>query len=380
LTTTASPMSLDPYPWFSMMRESCPVYRNPRNQNWSVFRYNDVQRVLSEYSTFSSQFLGGGRSLDASMISMDPPRHRQLRSLTTLAFTPRTIAQLEPRIAEIVHEQLDKVVAQGHMDIIDDLSYPLPVTVIAELLGIPLADRERFKRWSDQFVGALPTQGIDPEDEMAEYFRWIIEQRRQEPKNDLISALLAAQIDGQHLTEWELLGFCVLLLVAGNETTTHLIANAIWCLDDHPEALAELRANRALLPDAIEEVLRYRSPLKMMFRVAAQDTMLGDMQIRAGEPVVAWIGSANRDESQFPNADTFDIHRSPNRHLAFGYGIHFCLGAPLARLESKVALDIMLDRLPNLRRDRDVPLEPIPAFILHGVQHMPVTFEPTSEQ
>ncbi|HKF38395.1 MAG TPA: cytochrome P450 [Ktedonobacteraceae bacterium] len=368
-------MSLDPYPWFRMMRESTPVYRNPRNQNWSVFRYNDVQRVLSEYSTFSSQFLGGGQALDASMISLDPPRHRKLRSLATLAFTPRTIAQLEPRIAEIVHEQLDNVAAQGHMDIIDDLSYPLPVTVIAELLGIPLADRERFKRWSDQFIGALPTQGIDPEDEMSEYFRWIIQQRRQEPKSDLISALLAAQIDGQHLTEQELLGFCVLLLVAGNETTTHLIANAIWCLDNKPDALAELRANRALLPSAIEEVLRYRSPLKMMFRVAVQDTTIRETTIRAGEAVVAWIGSANRDETQFPNAETFDIHRDPNRHLAFGYGIHFCLGAPLARLESRVALDIMLDRLPNLRRDRDVPLEPISAFILHGVQHLPVTFE-----
>jgi cytochrome P450 len=166
----------------------------------------------------------------------------------------------------------------------------------------------------------------------------------------------------------------VLLLVAGNETTTHLIANAIWCLDEHPEALAELLARRALLPDAIEEVLRYRSPIKMMFRVAIQDTTIGDTEIHAGEGVVAWIGSANRDEEQFPNADTFDIHRAPNRHLAFGYGIHFCLGAPLARLESKIALDILLDRFPNLRRDRDVPLEPVSAFILHGVQHMPVTF------
>jgi cytochrome P450 len=368
-------MSLDPSPWFRMMRESSPVFRNPRTQGWMVFRYNDVQRVLSEYSTFSSQFTDSGEALEASMISSDPPRHRQLRSLVTLAFTPRTIAQLESRIAEIVHEQLDKVAAQGYMDIVDDLSYPLPVTVIAELLGIPLADQERFKRWSDQFVGASPTQGMNPEGEMRDYFHWIMQQRRQEPKNDLISALLAAQIDGQHLTEQELLGFCVLLLVAGNETTTHLIANAIWCLDEHPDALAELRSNRTLLPDAIEEVLRYRSPLKMMFRVAIQDTTIGDKEIHAGEGVVAWIGSANRDEAQFPNAETFDIHRSPNRHLAFGYGIHFCLGAPLARLESKIALDIILDRLPNLRRDRDVPLEPISAFILHGVQHMPVTFE-----
>src|SRR5579864_3525335 len=193
-------MSLDPSPWYRIMRESSPVFRNPRTDGWMVFRYNDVQRVLSEYSTFSSQFGGSGQALDASMISSDPPHHRQLRSLVTLAFTPRTIAQLESRIAAIVHEQLDRVAAQGRMDIVDDLSNPLPVTVIAELLGIPLADRERFKRWSDQFVGASPTQGMNPEGEMSDYFRWIMQQRRQEPKSDLISALLAAQIDGKHLS------------------------------------------------------------------------------------------------------------------------------------------------------------------------------------
>src|SRR5579859_5697324 len=358
-----------------MMRESSPVFLDPRRRNWSVFKYNDVQRVLSEHSVFSSQFIDSDRPLDSSIISMDPPRHRQLRSLVTLAFTPRTIARLEPRIIEITNELLDRVAPQRKMDVINDLSAPLPVTVIAELLGIPLADRESFKLWSDQLIGAAPSYGKDPQESMSDYFKWIVEQRRAEPQDDLISVLLAAQIDGKHLTEQELMGFCVLLLVAGNETTTHLIGNAIWCFDDHPEAWTELRANPALLPNAIEEVLRYRSPVKLMFRTAIQDTRIRDKDIPAGSGIIAWIGSADRDEEQFPNAGTFDIHRSPNRHLGFGYGIHFCLGAPLARLESKVALNIMLDRFASIRRDRNVELEPVTGFILHGLKSLPVSLE-----
>jgi len=375
LTTSLSPFGLDPFPWYTVMRESAPVFLDPRRHSWSVFKYNDVQRVLSEHSVFSSQFDGSDQPLNASIVSMDPPRHRQLRSLVTLAFTPRTIARLEPRIREIVNALLDNVAPQGKMDVIHDLAIPLPVTVIAELIGVPLADRASFKLWSDQLVGAAPSYGKDPQEEMSHYFNWIIEQRRKEPQDDLISALLVAQIDGKHLTEQELLGFCVLLLAAGNETTTHLIGNAIWCFDDHPEAWAELRANPTLLPDAIEEVLRYRSPIKLMFRTTTRDTRIGDKDIPARSGVAAWIGSADRDEAQFPNAGTFDIHRAPNRHLAFGHGIHFCLGAPLARLESKIALGILLERFASIRRDRDVELEPVTSFILHGLKSLPVMFE-----
>ncbi|HJT58134.1 MAG TPA: cytochrome P450, partial [Ktedonobacteraceae bacterium] len=252
---------------------------------------------------------------------------------------------------------------------------PLPVTVIAELLGVPLADRERFKYWSDQVVGATPHRDRDAQMEMSEYFRHMIQQRSREPQNDLISALLAAQIDGQHLSEQELLGFCILLLVAGNETTTNLIGNAVVCLDEHPEAMEQLRAEPALLPDAIEEVLRYRSPVRMMFRLAARDVELDGQQIHAGQGVAAWISSANHDEMQFPDAETFDIRRTPNRHLAFGYGIHFCIGAPLARLESKIALEAMLARFPGLRRKPDMPLEPTGSFVVYGVKHLPVTYQ-----
>ena len=370
------PQPIDPFPWYRSMRESAPIAYTPGRNTWQVFRYADVQRVLTDYTSFSSQYIGSDEPLDMSLINTDPPRHRQLRSLATQAFTPRTVAQLTTRITEIVRDLLDKVGAKGEMDVIQDLAYPLPVTVIAELLGIPIEDRERFKRWSDEVVGAAtPITGGNPQAEMSEYFLWMIKQRREKPKDDLISALLAAQIDGQHLSLPELLGFCILLLVAGNETTTHLISNAILCLDEHPQEIEHLRTRPSLVPDAVEEVLRYYSPVKLMFRRAATDTVLGDQEIKAGQMVIAWIGSANRDELQFPDPDTFNVHRSPNRHIAFGHGIHFCLGAPLARLEARIALEAMLERLPEMKRVRDVPLEAVESFVLYGVKNLPITFQ-----
>ena len=368
-------LALNPFPWFRTMRESAPVYFEQRNNMWNVFRYDDVETVLTDYAKFSSQFIGSNQPIDASLINTDPPRHRQLRSLVSQAFTPRTIERLTPRITTIVNELLDKVVTSDKMDIIHDLAYPLPVIVIAELLGIPHEDRVRFKHWSDQVVGAVPADGRNPQSEMSEYFLGMIEQRRKEPRNDLISALLSAQIEGQHLNVEELLGFCILLLVAGNETTTHLISNAFLCFDEYPETMEQLRAEPELIPSAVEEVLRYRSPVKLMFRATTTDTKVGEQKIPAGDGVIAWIASANRDETQFPDADTFDIRRSPNRHIAFGHGIHFCLGAPLARLESKIALRIMLERMHEIRRVPGVSLEATDAFILLGVKQLPVVFK-----
>ena len=370
---------LNPFDWYRTMRESEPVALDAARGVWSAFRYDDVRRVLSEYAIFSSERGGPGATnpLGASIISTDPPRHRQLRALVTQAFTPRTVAQLEPRITAIVNDLLDSVADQGRMDVIGDLAYPLPVIVIAELLGIPTEDRARFKRWSDASVSGPAAAGMagrDPQAEMSVYFRRLIEQRRREPREDLISALIAAQIEGQHLSEVELLGFCVLLLVAGNETTTNLIGNAVLCFDEHPDALALVRERPELLPSAIEEALRYRSPVQSMFRATIADTELGGRHIPAGSFVVAWISSANRDPDQFPDPDRFDVERTPNRHLAFGQGVHFCLGAPLARLEARVALAALLDRMPNFRRIRDVPLEPLPGSIVYGVKHLPITF------
>jgi cytochrome P450 len=259
--------------------------------------------------------------------------------------------------------------------------YPLPVIVIAELLGIPSGDRDRFKRWSDEvvasanaIVGQANPQSQKALMDMHAYFRDIIAERRIAPQEDLISALLLAEEANQQLSEHDILAFCSLLLVAGNETTTNLIGNAVLTLLEHPEQLNQLRQHPELLPSAIEEVLRYRSPVQAMFRTAKEDIELGGQAIPSGSRVVAWIGSANRDEDKFANSGEFDITRDPNPHIAFGHGIHFCLGAPLARLEARVALTVILNRLPQLERINQDILQPARGFIVHGVESLPLRF------
>ena len=371
-----------PYNWYRTMRATQPVFHHPEWNGWQVFRYADVSRVLSEYATFSSaSFNDQSDPFGSSIIQMDPPRHRQLRNLVTQAFTPRMVAQLEPRITAIVNELLDNVANTGQMDLVADLAYPLPVTVIAELLGIPTELREDFKRWSDAIVSDDESQSEEERRALFQeiqgmygYFSQVLEERRQHPQNDLVSALLAAEVDGQRLSNMELLGFCSLLLVAGNETTTNLLGNMILCFDENPGVVERLRNNRALVPGAIEETLRYYSPVKAMPRVTITETMIGDQRIEAGQVIVAWIGSANRDEAEFPGADRFDIEREPNRHIAFGRGIHFCLGAPLARLEAKVALNAMLDRLPGDWQVADQPLEMVKSFIIFGTKKLPMSW------
>ncbi len=380
-----------PFNWYRMMRATQPVFKDPDWSGWHVFRYADVVRVLSEYETFSSdghrmaQSNGFGGEMDpieSSILRMDPPRHRQLRNLVSQAFTPRMVAQLEPRITAITNELLDHVVSAGKIDMVRDLAYPLPVTVIAELLGIPAELREDFKRWSDALVAG--EENLSEEDRRAlfqeiqgmyGYFTQVLEERRQHPQNDLVSALLSAEVDGQRLSNTELLGFCSLLLVAGNETTTNLLGNMILCFDENPDVVERLRANRALIPGAIEEALRYYSPVKAMPRITATETIIGDQRIGPNQFIVAWIGSANRDEAEFLDPDRFDIEREPNRHIAFGRGIHFCLGAPLARLEAKVALNAMLDRLPGRWKVADVPLEMIKSFVVFGAKQLPMTWD-----
>jgi cytochrome P450 len=376
MQTSTKDDALNPFPHYRSMRETQPVFYHPQYNFWQVFCFDDVQRVLSDYTSFSSTRGdgGGGDPLSSSLISMDPPRHRQFRNIVTQAFTPRNVAQLADRITAIVNTLLDQVANTGQMDIIDNLAYPLPVIVIAEMLGIPQEDRERFKLWSDAIVGATFVAGSNPQAEMGKYFLGMIQQRSREPQDDLISALLNAQIDGQHLNQQELLGFCILLLVAGNETTTNLIGNALLCFDEHPEVMEELRSEPALLPGAIEEVLRYLSPVQLMYRRAAADITIRDQEIREGQMVLAWIGSANRDEAQFPSPDSFDIRRTPNRHIAFGHGIHFCLGAPLARLEARIALNLLLERFDEIKRVPGVPLEATGSNIVYGVKHLPMTF------
>ena len=358
------------------------AYYDEQRKFWRVFRYAEVQRVLSDYTTFSNERGGldpsqprvANRSESASLISMDPPRHRLYRTLVTQAFTPRTVAQLEPRIATIVQRLLDGVVAQGEMDVIDDFSYLLSVTVIAEMLGVPVADQEQFKQWTADFFEITTSAAAKAQHELGVYFKGVFEQHRQVPQDDLISALLMAQMDGQHLAEGEMISFCSLLLLAGNDTTRNLIANAVLCLDTFPDAMAQLRAEPTLLASAIEEVLRYLPSTQTAPRIAVVDTTLDGQEVKANQWVMPMLASANHDEAQFPDPDRFDIQRSPNRHLTFGYGVHFCLGAPLARIESKIALGAILERLTDIRRVRSVPLEPVVSPIVYGMKHLPIKF------
>ncbi len=380
---------IDPFPAYARMRADNPVFYDPQTHHWNVFRYEDVQRVLSDYETFSSQFAGDPNDptqpFAASMITTDPPKHRELRSLVTQAFTPRAVEALTPRIEQIVREHLDQARGKPVFDVIADLAVPLPVIVIAEMLGIPAADRGKFKTWSDQVVSlanvagefnyAAFTENSTAIIEMGGYFFTMIEQRKTQPGDDLISALVQAEVDGRKLETIELLGFCLLLLVAGNETTTNLIGNAMLTFAERPEDWQRLRKDPALLQPAIEEVLRFRSPVQSMFRVAKPGAEIGGTQLPDGARMVAWIGSANHDEAQFPAADTFQLDRTPNRHLAFGQGIHFCLGAPLARLEARIALTQMLERMRTIRLAPGTQIQRVPSTLVYGLESLPLEVE-----
>jgi cytochrome P450 len=376
MTTMPAYDPLNPFPMYKFLRETYPVFRHPAARGWQVFRYNDVLKVLNAPTTFSSNVFGASQDKAAmaeSLVHLDPPRHRHMRALVNQVFTPKRVAQLEQRIVTIANELLDAVEPMGTMDFIADFASPLPVIVIAELLGIPAEDRAHFRRWSDALL-ATPTEGgIYQQPELYEYIQAAIEQRRKEPGDDLISQLISAQIEGESLSMREILGFCVLLLVAGNETTMNLLGNSLLCFEEHPEAWEELSHDPSLLPSAIEEVLRYRSPVQFLARVASVDTTIGGEHIQAGELITLCLGSANRDEAEFANPEVFDMGRSPNRHLAFGHSIHFCLGAPLARLEANIGLSLLLQRLSDIRVASNESLEPVSMGFL-GVRALPVTF------
>ncbi len=374
---------LDPFPWYEVMRSQQPVFYDEQNGIWHVFRYGDVKKVLSDYNSFSSsagRVESSSNPIGASIISTDPPRHTHLRSLVNKAFTPRRVQELAPRIRAIAEELAEKIVEDGECDLVEDYSGPLPVIVIAELLGIPAEDRKKFKKWSDDLISGT-SEGMDetseeyfnPQVAMANYFSEVIRVKRGNPGNDLISSLLEAEVDGEKLSGFDLLGFCVLLLVAGNETTTNLITNAILALSNNEEQYRRTIQDPSLIPGMLEEVLRFRSPVQSMFRTCVRNTELGGKTIHRGDPVLAWIGSANHDHEEFAKADEFLIDRTPNRHIAFGEGVHFCLGAPLARLEARIALETLIWKAGKVMVKKDAKLEPLSGVIVYGVKHLPVT-------
>jgi cytochrome P450 len=371
---------MNPYPHYAHMRATSPVHFNATLGVWEVYGYHDIQAVLGDAKTFSSDLSDG-----KMMVFMDPPRHTQYRRLVARAFTSKVIADLEPGVQAITDALLDRVQAHGRMDLVKELAFPLPVTVIAELLGLPAADHDKFKQWSIpairaaemELMGQVPApEFVQAVDELDAYLAHLIDQRRDSPRQDLVSGLLAAEVDGEKLTLQEVASTCRLLLIAGFETTTNLIGNTLQLLLAHPEALAQLVADPGLLPSAIEEALRFNTPFMFFARRATRDVELGGHLIKAGQQVMTFNASGNRDEAAFPNADTFDIARTPNRHLSFGHGIHYCLGAGLGRLEARVAIATLLRRFGGLRLDERPAAEPLQSFVLFGFSSLPVRFEP----
>lgn len=383
----------DPYPFYHRLREADPVHQSPLGF-WVLTRYEDCVMVLRDPRFGRAGFEGllesvygntveQGR-LPTSMLFRDPPDHTRLRGLVSRAFTPRVVEGLRPRIQQIVDGLLDRVQGAGRMEVISDLAYPLPVTVISEMLGVPEEDRERIKQWSADIARSLDAIGLPTDQGIADrgrtgrraigdYFRSLIPDRKKRPRGDLLSLLIEAEEQGDKLSEGELLATCVLLYIAGHETTVNLIGNGLLALLRHPEELERLRDAPSLIQSAVEELLRYDGPVQRTARIANADVELGEHKIPKGSMVVPVIGAANRDPAHFPDPDRLDVSRPDNRHIAFGFGIHFCLGAPLARLEGQITLGTLLHRLPRLALSTERP-EWRESQVLRGLKALPVSF------
>jgi cytochrome P450 len=346
---------VDPYPVYRELRDEAPVYWSAEARSWVLSRYDDVSAALTDPTTYSSASgvypTPPGVDMTELFLPMlvmsDPPRHTQLRQLVSRAFTPRRIGGLDSTVHAVAHELLDQIPSSGSWDFVSGFSGPLPAIVIADMLGVPREDRDRFRAWSTTLVQSNPMlgevgTGMEAAASLYDYFGSFLAERRAHPKDDLMTALVQAEVEGEHLSEEELLGFCFLLLVAGHETTTNLLSNGVALLADHPEIRDQLRADPDLVPLAVEELLRYDSPVQGIGRTLTREVELYGQQMKPGESVLLLFGSANRDDRAFPDAEVFDISRSPEPHVALGRGIHFCLGAALARMEARIALDALL--------------------------------------
>ena len=361
----------DPYPLFHRLRTEDPVHWEADLEFWALTRYADAVYALREDSLLSSAIHDsprpGGVGLSSArwFVFLDPPRHTRLRALVHSAFTPQVVEGLRARIQAIVDELLDRAAEAGRLDLIADLGFPLPAIVIAELLGVPAEDRAQFRAWSADLAaaGGLVRMAADGAERLSRaraggaalnaYFRDIIRERRRAPRDDLVSRLTGVQSAEGTLSEEELVDTCALLLFAGHETTTNLIGNGMLALLRHPDELSRLRADPSLIGPAVEELLRYDSPVQMRVRVARETVEIGGRRIAKGQRVLILVGAANRDPARFPDPDRLDIARPDNRHLAFGHGIHFCTGAPLARLEGAIAIRRLLRRFPRLELTTD---------------------------
>jgi cytochrome P450 len=387
----------DPYPLYHQLRADQPIFWSERWGCWLLTRYHDVHACLRAGAAYSNvgrqaamprrlptERQAGLRALtshySSGLSNQDPPAHTRLRGLVNRAFTPRVVANLSQRIQQIVDELLERLELDTPIDVIREYAYPLPAIVIAELLGLPAEDREQFRAWSTEITAFLGTGHADARSaergqsnmlELRAYLARMIEVRRAAPRADLLSGFVCAEEQGDVLGDSEILGSCVTLLLGGHETTTNLIGNGLLALLRTPDQLARLRRDPDLMPTAVEELLRFDSPVQRVWRLLAAAADLGGRRLERGEAVFLMAGSANRDPAQFADPDTLDLSRKPNRHLTFGHGIHFCLGAPLARLEASIAFTSLLRRFPQIElATKRVDYHPNIAF--RGLKSLPV--------
>jgi cytochrome P450 len=346
----------DPYPIYARFRDEQPLAYSPRVDAWFLFRFDDVLRAVHDHDTFVS---GQGINLTPSnesspartLISIDNPVHDELRAVVSRLFTPKAMQRFDPRVRELAREHVDAFASRGSCELMHELAIPLPIIVVGDLLGVRPDDRMQFRDWADALVhqDVSRPETLEPARvagaAIGAYFLDVIEQRRREPIDDLMSVLLAAEVEGEPLPNSDIVGMAFLLIVAGTETTTNLIGNAVLAFANHPPQLAVLRDDLSLATGAVEETLRYDGPVQGLARVAVEDVDTAGGTLRAGSRVQLRYGSANRDEREFADADTFDISRPIGRHVAFGHGIHHCLGAALARLEGRIMLEELVTRL-----------------------------------
>lgn len=364
--------------WAWRMRAEAPVWREETG-HVHVFRHEDIMRVVSDPAAFSSDLSGQAAKGQAGgqLLLLDPPQHGKMRRLVSRAFTNRMIADLEPQIQQITSDLLDAVDG-GSFDLIEMLANPLPVTVIAAMLGVPVSDRDKFQGWANQL---LSTDRDDPESvkrlgvaaqEIGAYLQEFVTARREAPRDDLISTLVQAEVDGERLGDQDVISFAALLLLAGHVTTSVLLGNALLCLDDNPEEMRAVRLDRSRVPAVIEETLRLRPPFTRVERITTGDVEIAGVPVEKGTQIALWLLSANRDDQVFDSPDRFLPDRPNNRQMAFGHGIHYCIGAPIARLEARIVLNMLLDRFAGIRVDRSTPLS-FHGTNIFGARTLPLT-------
>jgi cytochrome P450 len=380
-------MHENPYPTYARLREEAPCYHNQEMGFWVLSRFDDVLEGYRDWESFTSTkgiaLEEVGTASAPSMIGMDPPVQTKLRKLVVRAFNPKRVGALEPRIRALTTGFLDQFVEEGGCDLIERFAALLPSDVISTLLGAPAEDHASLRIWTETMmhradgVSAIPKAASLASKNLLEYFAGLIAAKRKKPAEDLVSGLVEADLDGRRLTDPEILGFCFLLISGGNETTEKLIANTIHQLSRHPDQRAEIIANPTLIPDAIEESLRFRSPTQYMVRATTGEVERHGRKIPEGDRVVLLIGAANHDPRRFADPGRFDIKRKMAQHLAFGFGVHFCLGARLARLEAKIAMEEIHKRLPDYQVDES-GVSVVHAGNVAGLATLPISFTPSN--